>query len=528
MNLITNLAVALGMSWLSGTAGWAGVSPAQNLLVLPQTATDSSMTLLWDKPEPSTSVTRYELYQNDALIGTTAPDKTFFNATKLRPATEYRFFVVARDADGNKSAPSTVVTAATQRTGRILDVSAAPYGAKGDGHTKNTAAIQRAIDDCPEGGTVMIPAGVFVTGALVLKSNLALHVAAGGVLKGSIDPADYSPMIRTRYMGVECDCYQPLIRVGTMDHAAGYTTRNVTISGEGEIRGGGETLGLREVYDQRTQLILIQNAQNVAIMGLHLTFPAGWVIHPLYSDNVTAARLWIESWDAFLGKSGDGFDPDSSTNCYLVDCIVHTWDNSFSPKSGRGVEGHDIGRPTRHIRVVGCVLEHGAPSLGSEVSGGIEDVVVRDSTIVGTYFYVKTNDGRGGFVRDFTLENIEFKGDSPRAIWVDTNYEVRNRPPKASPFTDCGRYVFKNLRGCGSITLDGSFQRGEGPERKYYIHQVKCTNIALRPGGVIALKYCDGIQLDQVSCTDGQPPGYILENVNYALSVDGKPLISQP
>ena len=165
------------------------------------------------------------------------------------------------------------MTTSTRPVGVILDVSAAPYNAKGDGITKNTAAIQKAIDDCPPGGTVKIPAGTFLTGALVLKSNLSFYVASGGVLKGSTDTNDYLPMIWTRYMGVEAWCFQPLIRVGVMDHNAGYTTQNVTLYGEGEIRGGGDVLALQESYDHRSRLVLIQNCRNVAIMGLHLTYP---------------------------------------------------------------------------------------------------------------------------------------------------------------------------------------------------------------------------------------------------------------
>ena len=520
--------VIWGVSTVGGTAGAQVVSPPQNLLVLPQSATDTSMALLWDKPEPNTDVTGYDVYQNDALVGATAANRTYFGATSLKPDTTYVFHVVAKGARGGRSAPSAKVTASTKPPGRILDVTAAPYGAIGDGRTRNTARIQKAIDDCPDGGTVRVPAGVFVTGPLVLKSNMSFHVAAGGIVKGSVNPEDYLPMIRTRYMGVECDCNQPLIRVGSMDRNAGYTTRNVTIHGEGEIRGGGETLGLQQVYDQRSRLILIQNAQNVAILGLRLTYPAGWVVHPIYSDQITAWNVRIESWDAYKGKSGDGFDPDSSTNCYLVDSYVHTWDNSFSPKSGRGLEGYQIARPTRHVRVVGCTLRYGAPSLGSEVSGGIEDVVVRDSTVIDTYFLIKTNDGRGGFIRDFTLENIEFKGNIERSIWVDTNYEVRNWLPKAPVLTDCGRYTFRNIRGAGSIMMDGRFQWGGGPERKSYIHQVEFTNVEMLPGSRISLQFCDGVEFNRVRCSDGSAPMYVVDGVNHDVTVDGKPLQQEP
>ncbi|OHE88947.1 MAG: hypothetical protein A3G75_14980 [Verrucomicrobia bacterium RIFCSPLOWO2_12_FULL_64_8] len=259
-------------------------------------------------------------------------------------------------------------------------------------------------------------------------------------------------------------------------------------------------------------------------MGLHLTYPGGWTVHPLYSDNITAWDIKIESWDAPKGHSGDGFDPDSSTNCYLVNSVLHTWDNSFAPKSGRGLQGFEIGRPARHIRVVGCTLKRGAPCVGSEVSGGIEDVVVRDSTIEGTYFYFKTNDGRGAFVRNIVLEDVAFKGGGSRSIFVNTDTNMRNRAPKAPPYTTCNDYVFRNLTGCGDIILDGSFGLTYGPARQYYVHNVHFSNVEMQNGRSISLQFCDGVQFENVRCADGSRPVYTLSGSNFDISRDGQPL----
>jgi polygalacturonase len=503
----------------------ATVLPPQNLLVLPQSETDSSMVLLWDKPADYANITGYEVYQNGTMVATTAKNSTFYGVANLTPITAYSFSVVAKDGSDNRSAPSVAVTASTRPLSVVIDVSSPLYGAKGDGTTMNTAAIQRAINDCPGGGTVRIPAGTFLTGPIVLKSDMSLYVAKGGILKGSTDAKDYLPMIWTRYMGVECDCFQPLIRIGTMDHKAGYTTKNVTVCGEGEIRGGGETLGLQEAYDQRSRLILIQNAQNVALMGLHLTYPAGWTIHPLYSDNITTWNVWVESWDAPKGHSGDGFDPDSCTNCYLVDSTLHTWDNSFSPKSGRGLEGYQIGRPCKHIIAVGCIFRRGAPSIGSEVSGGIEDVVVRDSTIDGTYFYVKTSDSRGAYIRNFVIKDVDFTRNNARSIRIDTNCPYRNRPPKAPSYTICSDFLFQNLTGCGDIIIDGSFGLPHGPPRGSYVQHVTFSNVQLTNGRNVSLQYCDGVQFDHVRCADGSEPAYALAGTNDDISKDHQPLL---
>jgi hypothetical protein len=524
---LLSLAVSLfvvNLATLAGTGRAAAVLPVRNLLVLPHSETADSLVLLWDKPLVHENIVGYEVYQNGRLAATTASNQTFYGASNLTPDTGYSFSVAAKDAENNRSEPSLTVTASTRPRGITLDVSAAPYSAKGDGTTKNTAAIQKAIDDCPPGGTVKIPAGTFLTGALALKSDMSFYVAAGGVLKGSTLTNDYLPMIWTRYMGVEAWCFQPLIRVGTMDHKAGCTTRNVTLCGEGEIRGGGDALALQESYDHRSRLVLIQNCREVAIMGLHLTYPGGWTVHPLYSENVTGWNLWIESWDAPEGHSGDGFDPDSCSNVYLVNSVLHTYDNAFAPKSGRGLEGYEIRRPTRHVRAVGCTFQRGAPCLGSEVSGGIEDIVIRDSKFVGTEFQFRTNDGRGAFIRNFVMEDVEFTDNHSRSIYVWTSCPYRNKFPKAPPYTICEDYVFKNLTGCGSIVFDGSFGLTNGPPRPFYVHNVRFENVQLTNRKSIALQYCDGIQFKQVRCADGSQPAYTFTGTNYGVVADDKPL----
>lgn len=509
----------------------ATVLPAQNLMVLPQSETETSLALLWDKPVNHENIASFEIYQDGARMATTPAGQTFYGATHLAPGTAHSFYIIAKDAAGHRSPPSATVTASTRRVGVVLDVSAAPYYAKGDGVTMNTAAIQKAIDDCPAGGTVKIPSGTFLTGALVLKSDMTFCVAAGGVLQGSTATNDYLPMIWTRYMGVEAWCFQPLIRIGVMDHHAGYTTRNVTLCGEGEIRGGGDALALQESYDHRSRLVLIQNSQNVSLLGLRLAHPAGWTVHPLYSDNITAWNVKIESWDAPQGHSGDGFDPDSSSRCYVVNSVLHTWDNAFGPKSGRGLEAYQIARPSRHIRAVGCIFQSsafGPPCIGSEVSGGIEDVVIRDSKIVGTFFYFKTNDGRGAFIRNIVMEDVEFSGDAERAIWMDTDCNMRNWPPKAPPYTVCGDFVFRNLTGCGSITMNGGFGVTNGPARQFYIRNVVFDNVQMARGKNISLQYCDGVQFHRVRRADGTAPAFVLTGTNYNLTADGVPLVKSP
>jgi polygalacturonase len=498
----------------------SGFTP-QNLLVLPQSETETSMALLWDKPDNHDNVAAYEVYQNGALAATTSPGQTFYCATNLTPNTSYSFFVVARDTNSNRSAPTPAVSASTRATGVVLDVSAPPYNAKGDGIAANTTAIQQAINDCPPGGTVKIPAGTFMTGPLVLKSNMSFYVASGGVLQGTTYASDYSPKIWSRSMGVECNVFQPLIRVGTMDHTTGYTCGNVTLYGEGEIIGGGNALDSSENdYDHMSRLVLIQNCQNVSVMGLHLKNPVQWTIHPIYSDNITVLNVWVESWEQ--NESGDGFDPDSSTDCYCVNTLLHTYDNSFSPKSGRILEGYTIAKPTRHVRAVGCTFQGGSPCLGSECSGGLEDIVIRDSTFYGTTIQFRTSASRGAYMRNFTMEDDVFtSGSSSQSIYFWTSCPYRTNAPWAPlPCTIITNFLFKNITGVGGINMDGSFAMSGGPARISYIQNCVFTNITMANGRSIAMQYCDGIQFNNVRHTDGTLPTITLTGTNYNIFRD--------
>jgi hypothetical protein len=204
--------------------------------------------------------------------------------------------------------------------------------------------------------------------------------------------------------------------------------------------------------------------------------------------------------------------------------VLHTWDNAFAPKSGRGLEGYQIGRPTRHVRAVGCTFRQGAPCLGSEVSGGIEDIVIRDSKFDGTHFEFRTNDGRGAFIRNFLMEDVEFTRNPSRSVYVWTSCPYRNNFPKAPPYTTCNDYVFKNLTGCGDIIIDGSFGLTNGPARQFYVHNVSFDHVRLAKGKSISLQYCDGIQFNDVRCADGSQPAYRLTGTNYDLSADDAPL----
>lgn len=236
--------------------------------------TDTTITLSWEKPAAAKAVETYTVLRNDAAVGTTA--KTHFTLEYLHPETEYTLFVQWR---GGGIGELTVRTTSIKHR---LDMTAAPYFAVGDGKTMNTAALQKAIDDCTENECVYFPAGVCLTGALRLHSNMELYLDEGAVLQGTANPEDYLPRIPSRFEGTEMECYSSLLNLGTLDHTAGPNCENVILRGKGTIASGGKLLASRIIENERERLkeFLTQNADLVSTCENADTIPAasdlGW------------------------------------------------------------------------------------------------------------------------------------------------------------------------------------------------------------------------------------------------------------
>lgn len=299
--------------------------------------TDTAITLFWDKPAAAGAVETYTILRNDTVADTTT--KTHFTLEHLLPETEYTLFVQWRGGGIGE------LTVRTTPTKHWLDVAAAPYNAVGDGKTMNTAALQKAIDDCTENECVFFPAGVYLTGALRLHSNMELYLEEGAVLQGTADPEDYLPRIPSRFEGTEMECYSSLLNLGTLDHAAGPNCENVILRGKGTIASGGKLLASRIIESERERLkeylaqnadlvstcenadtipgrvrprlVNMSNCRNIWMQGLTFANGASWNLHMIYSDQIVTDHCTIKSDGVW---NGDGWDPDSSTNCTLFAC----------------------------------------------------------------------------------------------------------------------------------------------------------------------------------------------------------------
>ena len=333
--------------------------------------TEDYAVLYWDKPAAAPSGAEYTVSLNGEAIGRT--DRTHFTIEGLSYGSAFRVDVVSG---------SYCIGSATLQFGREkrrIDITAAPYFCKGDGHILNTDNLQRAINDCGADDILYVPAGDFLTGALRLHSDLEIYLAKGAVLQGTTNIHDYSPRIPSRFEGTEMRCYSSLLNAGDMNHKTGPNCRNIIIRGRGTICGGGQELARKIIEDERARiksflddnrelvescensdtipgrvrprLINLSNCENVWISGITLKNGPSWNVHMIYCDDIQTDHCTFVSEGVW---NGDGWDPDSSTNCTLFASEFSTGDDAVAIKSGKNPEGNEINRPCAHIRVFDC------------------------------------------------------------------------------------------------------------------------------------------------------------------------------
>ncbi|KFI51207.1 glycosyl hydrolase family 28 protein [Bifidobacterium biavatii] len=454
------------------------------------TVTEDTLTVFWEPPTDADPPTEYAVTLDGERLAVVEHTHCMFD--DLTPDSAHHVRVDATDANGHVIAGFDLDTRTwPQRT--IIDVTRPPYNAAGDGTTMDTHAIQRAIDDCGPNQAVLLPSGTFLTGALFLHDDMELRVAPGATLQGSADPADYLPMISSRFEGIEQQCHASLINIGTLDHTAGPTCRNITLRGGGAILGGGVTLAkaqTRSIRDRlitesgitnadaiddavfrsltqrasrtRGRLVNISNGANVLIEDLTLGYAAAWNIHFIYSEHVVTHHCRIKSMGVW---NGDGWDPDSSEHCTIFDCDFVTEDDMVAIKSGKNPEGNVINRPTRDIHVFDLRADGGhGIAIGSEMSGGVEHVRIWDCDMGKSNqgLEIKASAKRGGFVRDVTLS------DCIASRILVHSYEYHNNDGEAAPTLPyyenihfrrirlLGRhYVWDHWEPCPPIEING-------------------------------------------------------------------------
>ena len=340
------------------------------------------------------------------------------------------------------------------------------FGAVADEAKDSSDAIAQAIARCNEagGGRVVIPPGVFATGAIHLKSKVNLHVSSGATLKFSRDPRRYLPVVYTRWEGTECLNYSPFVYAyqqdniaitgtGTLDGQAGCehwwpwkgragcgwskgqvsqeNARNTLMQmGEKDVpladRKFGEGHFLRPAFVQPVR------GKNILIEGVTIVNSPMFEINPVMCNNVTVRDVKIASH----GPNNDGCDPDSCIDVLIENCVFDTGDDCIAIKSGRNRDGRRLARPSENIVIRNCRMKdgHGGVTIGSEMSGGVRNVFaehcVMDSPHLNEALRFKTNAMRGGFIENIFARDLTIGEIADAIVHIDFNYEEGPNGPE--------------------------------------------------------------------------------------------------
>lgn len=417
---------------------------------------------------------------------------------------------------------------------RLLDVR--HFGAQDDGLTLNTDAFRQAIRACHEagGGVVRVPAGDWLTGPIHLRSHVNLHLEQGALLRFSTHPADYLPLVFTRWEGVECYNYSPLLYARDCD--------NVAVTGAGTLDGQGQAwwhwkklqqAAAKRLYDAeaegvplaqrifgseeaalRPQFLQTVGCRNVLVEGVTFVNGPMWTVHPVYCENVLVRGITVRS----EGPNTDGLNPDSCRHVLVEGCTFHTGDDCIALNSGMNEDGWRVNRPCENIVIRRCTMSegHGAVSIGSGMSGGVRNVYIHDCRITGgdQGIRLKSMRGRGGFVENVYVENLQMAGLRQEAIVLDMFYGSSTAPSRSDTPPAFRNVHIRNV-SCESAGVAGAL-RGlpESP-----LKNVVLENLRLNADEGIRCQEAEGLTLRAVSGVVQQEPLFSCSNVR-GLNVD--------
>jgi polygalacturonase len=354
---------------------------------------------------------------------------------------------------------------------RVGDFTDAPVfvitdlGADPQSQEKTSRAIAAAVNLAAKAGKgrVVIPPGQWPTARTHLKSNVNLHIEEGAELIFSENPRDYLPAVHSSWEGIECYNYSPLIYA--------YQCKNVAISGAGKLtakldvwrewyaRPKAHMDSLVELYymahrkvpvaernmtlgeaNLRPQFIQFNRCQQVLVENVSIENSPFWVIHPYLCTDVVVRGVSIRAH----GHNNDGVDPEMCQNFLIENCIFDQGDDAVSVKSGRDHEAWRLAMPTRNGVIRNCLVRNGHQLLavGSELSGGIENIFVDNCKIepiskeaniapLTNILFIKTNERRGGYVKNIHVSNIEAINIEGGVLCIDTDvlYQWRTLTP---------------------------------------------------------------------------------------------------
>lgn len=458
------------------------------------------------------------------------------------------------------------------------------YGAKNDGLTLNTQSIQSAIDACSKkgGGVVLVPAGLWITGPLVLKNGVNLHIASAAILQFTGDKTQYA-LVEGNYEGRRTARNQSPISAegaesiavtgkgivdgnGDVWRAMGrdrqtenewkkrvasggavsddgrmwYPSeayKQASKQGIGGVLEGGKTVKDFESYKDffRPNLVVFTNCKKVLLEGVTFQNSAAWCLHPIMCENLTVRNVYAKN--PANAQNGDGIDVESCNGVLVEGSTFDVGDDGICVKSGKDEEGRKRGKPTENMIVRNCVVykAHGGFVVGSEMSGGARNIFVENCNFMGTDkgLRFKTTRGRGGVVENIYCRNIYMKDIIAEAIFFDMYYF--SKPTTEVPPVTEATPQFQNM-WIDNIVCNGAnkgiYVRGL-PEMA--VKNINISNVILQAGIGAELIEADGINIKNVQLFDTKSKAIVsidnsknitIDNLKFGSSADAVMSIS--
>ena len=444
-----------------------------------------------------------------------------------------------------------------------LTVSITDFGGVSDGVTLNTKAFADAIDNLSSkgGGTLNVPSGVWLTGPIELKSNINLHLDGGAMIVFAADETLY----KTVYV-----VYEGFQAWRTQSPISGVNLENVAITGQGVIDGNGgmwrpvkkdkmnaaewrnltakggiidgNTWYPSQSYidgqayaagDRRAMLsqdeassikrflrpVMVQlvGCKNVLLEGVTFQNSPAWNVHPLMCENLIVDGVFIKNPD--YAQNGDGLDVESCKNVIIYRSTLDVGDDAICLKSGKDEAGRKRGIPTENVIVRDCRVFHGHGGfvVGSEMSGGVNNVSVADCQFLGTDVGLrfKSCRGRGGVVKNIYIDNVNMLNVSGEGLLFDLYYFVKN-PPKEIPPVDetTPRFCDIFINNVTSFNSGKALKFNGIPEMPIDNIHISNSVFTAREGGL--LSESENILLDNVTVRPDSGPAMTVNNVSNA------------
>ena len=455
------------------------------------------------------------------------------------------------------------------------EVNITDFGGVGDGIALNTEAFRSAIDHLYSagGGHLIVPEGIWLTGPITLRDNIDLHVTSNAVILFSPE-RDLYPIVETVFEGLDTKrCLAPVNADGA---------KNISITGGGTIDGSGDSwrqvkrakmtdsqwkdllssggftdrkgtvwypdssswrgsivsdafnvpqgLETDEEWESvktylRPVLVGLKECENVLLEDVLFQNSPCWNIHPLMCRNVIINNITVRN--PWYSQNGDGIDIDSCEDVILVNSSFDVGDDAICIKSGKDEDGRRRARPCRNLIVDNCIVFHGHGGfvVGSEMSGGVENISVTNCNFLGTDVGLrfKSCRGRGGVVRNIHIKDIVMTDIPTEPLLFDLHYGGKSaleaaEDGQSSEFdidfvpADETTPEFREIY-ISNITCNGAGRAmyfNGIPEKNITDIHVENCNIVAEKGADI--RYSDGVQLENVNIIQSEGEGYTVAN----------------